>query len=67
MLPDLANVLHPNLKKRRDALRAAKICINSSFNPTPRAKVVHGPVVKAGKCQRCADRHNEGARKKVAL
>lgn len=60
---------HPKAKLRRDAMRAAGICINSSYSTpkadgTPRTPpkfsrplVEHGPVVKAGKCQRCIDVH----------
>ncbi len=46
-------IRHPKAKARRDALRAAGICINGG----PRSRVVHGDVVSAGKCQRCIDVH----------
>jgi hypothetical protein len=47
----IAEVTHPKAKVRRDALRAAGLCINGG----PRSKVVHGPVVSGGRCQRCED------------
>jgi hypothetical protein len=47
----ITEVLHPKAKVRRDALRAAGLCINGG----PRSKVVHGPVVSGGRCQRCED------------
>jgi hypothetical protein len=40
-------------KTRRDARRAARTCINSG----PSSRIVHGEVVKAGRCQRCVDVH----------
>jgi len=42
-------------KVRRDELRALGLCINASLKTTNRAKVVHGEVVQAGRCQRCLD------------
>lgn len=45
------HLIHQRLKERRDALRAAGVCINSSFNPRPGKE--HGPVVKAGRCECC--------------
>ena len=52
-------VRHPQLKLERDKLRDAKRCINGPRDPeraAGRARgVVHGEVVRAGKCQRCLD------------
>ena len=44
-------------KVRRDALRAAQLCINGSLTPDnpKRSRIQHGPVVKAGKCARCLE------------
>lgn len=47
----MKEVIHVKMKVRRDALRAAKKCINGG----PRSRVVHGPVVSGGRCQRCID------------
>jgi hypothetical protein len=44
-------VLHPKAKIRRDALRAANLCINGG----PRSKVPHGEVISGGRCERCLD------------
>jgi len=41
---------------RRATLRAAGRCINGPLEDRPgRHGVVHGPVVRGGKCQRCID------------
>jgi len=48
----------PDLKLRRDELRARKLCING-----PMTLVVlhaHGPVIRGGKCQKCIDVHKAG-------
>lgn len=65
----MLEVLHPKHKERRDAMRALGICINASyvmpradgrFSTSPRKqRIEHGPVVKAGKCQRCLDVHKQ--------
>lgn len=57
--PDLPAkpIEHPKVKARRDALRAAGICINSG----PGSRVEHGPVISGGKCQRCKDLHKRSA------
>lgn len=52
------DLLHPDQKLVRDAKRAAGICINGG----PRSRVVHGPVVRGGKCQRCIDVHKGALR-----
>ncbi len=49
-------LLHPKAKVRRDALRAAGVCINSG----PRSRVEHGAVVGSGRCQRCLDVKRRG-------
>ena len=53
----------PELNDRRAKLRALKLCINGPLpgaRQTRRASgVVHGPVVKAGKCQHCIDVHKK--------
>lgn len=46
-------VKHPSLQARRAELRAAGVCVNQHTGP--RATVQHGPVVSAGRCQRCLD------------
>ncbi len=45
----MKEILYPDLKVRRDALRAANRCINSG----PKSRVPHGEVVQGGRCQRC--------------
>ena len=51
----------PEMKVRRDELRALGLCICGPKAPpgTPSRKygIVHGPVVQGGKCQRCLDVH----------
>jgi hypothetical protein len=44
---------------RRAILRDAGRCINGPLDERPgrRAGVVHGPVVRGGKCQHCIDVH----------
>lgn len=52
----LTDVEHPDRKVRRDELRAAERCINGpKVGNVGRRGVVHGPVVKHGRCQRCLD------------
>ena len=55
-------VLHPELKIQRDKLRAENRCINGPRDPAMAAGraqgVVHGDVVRGGKCQRCIDVHS---------
>jgi hypothetical protein len=54
-------IYRERLLKRRDALRAANRCINGpKVGNVGSRGVVHGPVVKAGKCQRCVDVHDGG-------
>lgn len=46
------------VKIRRDALREAQRCINGPREGFVGARgVVHGEVVRGGKCQRCLDVH----------
>lgn len=63
-----AAVKHPALKARRDALRAAGRCICGPADGTTGARgVEHGPVVSAGKCQRCIDQHDGSRHSAAAL
>ncbi len=47
----------PDAKLRRDEMRAAGRCINGTLDGSvsKRHGIVHGAVVKGGKCQRCQD------------
>lgn len=62
MQTDERSLKYPKLKTRRDQLRERNLCINGPLDdradaprPGPVPRVDHGPVVKAGKCQRCLD------------
>lgn len=54
-LPD-ANAAY--VSNRRKKLREANLCINGPLvGDRGQRGIEHGPVVKAGKCQRCIDVH----------
>jgi hypothetical protein len=62
--PGNTDVRFPDDKERRDRLRAAGVCINGLLPDELRKRfgnysrvVVHGPVVRHGKCQHCLDVH----------
>lgn len=45
-------------QSRRNKLREAGLCINGPLvGNVGHGGVVHGPVVKSGRCQRCLDVH----------
>jgi hypothetical protein len=50
-------LIHPKAKDRRDAMRAANVCINGTkVGAAPRpGRLVHGPVIQGGRCARCID------------
>lgn len=48
------DVIHVKAKIRRDALRAARVCINSG----PTSRVAHGVVHGGGRCFRCHEIKN---------
>lgn len=57
----MREILYPELKEARDKLRDAKRCINGPRDPSTnigKGGIEHGPVVQAGKCQRCLDVYN---------
>ncbi len=57
----MTTVAYPELKLRRDELRAAGLCINGpKAGGVSKNGIAHGPVVSGGKCQRCVDVHRGG-------
>ncbi len=52
-------------RDRKAQLRAANRCICGPIedNVSRRCRVVHGPVVSGGKCQRCLDVHKCGSQR----
>ena len=61
MLADITRVRWPHMKKRRDLMRELRYCICGPMAPpgTPsKHNIVHGEVVKAGKCARCVGVHD---------
>lgn len=59
---------YPKIKERREKLTAANRCINGPREArSPTRGVIHGEVVRGGKCQHCLDVHRRGSAAALAV